>query len=744
MATLADSLVSSASRSLTMRTRPDLQSKRQRYHGRTFWVVKEPVGLNYFRFHEEEYAILEMLDGNSSLEDIKEKFEREFTPQKITFSDLQQFIGMLHKSGLVIADSSGQGQFLKKRRDERKRKELMAKVSNVFAVRFRGIDPERILNFLMPYTRFLFSKTVALCFLLMGLCALTLIAVQWDIFRARLPSFHEFFGAKNWLYLAIVLGGVKVLHEFGHGLGCKNFGGECHEMGFMFLVFTPCLYCNVSDSWMLPNKWHRVAIGAAGMYVEVILATFATFVWWFSEPGLLNHICLSVMFVCSVSTVMFNGNPLLRFDGYYILMDIIEIPNLRQKATEVLKRFMIDICLGIEQAENPFLPDSNRFFFGLYTIAAVMYRWVVVLSILMFMNKVLEPYGLKVIGQTIAAIGLFGLVIQPIWKLGKFFYVPGRMHKVKKPRLAATVGVAAAAILFVVFVPLPYHVDASFFVQARDSEPVYAAVPGLVKTIEVKAGENVAPGQRLMRLENLDLESQVVELNGQVNQLSIQIENFKRQEHERGEIGRQIEQYEKMLANAKEQLAEKEKQRSKLNVVAPIEGIVLPAMHRPSPPSQDQLASWSGTPLDQKNLNATLMPTDVVCLVGDPDQLEAILVIDQADVDFVSKGQKVEILLDAYASMSIKTEVEDIGDDPLHQAPQNLSSQAGGQLDTYTDKSGVLKPLHTSYPARAAVVKDDDQKVQIGMRGRAKIYTGWQPLGTRLYRYAARTFHFEL
>ena len=122
MTTLADSLVSSASRRLTLRMRADLSARKQRYHGSSYWVVKEPVGLNYYRFHEEEYAILCMLDGNSSMEEIKEQFEEEYTPQKITFGDLQQFIGMLHRSGLVVSEASGQGRQLKRRRDEKKRK----------------------------------------------------------------------------------------------------------------------------------------------------------------------------------------------------------------------------------------------------------------------------------------------------------------------------------------------------------------------------------------------------------------------------------------------------------------------------------------------------------------------------------------------------------------------------------------------------------------------------------------------
>lgn len=360
MATLAESLISSTSRPLTLRMRPDLSSKQQRYHGRSYWVVKEPVGLNYFRFHEEEYAILCMLDGQSSLEDIKERFETEFTPQKITFQDLQQFVGMLHRSSLVISDAKGQGKQLKKRRDEKKRRELMGKFSNVFALRFRGIDPEWFLAKTYPYVAWFFHPITMLFCLMMGLTALGLVAVEFETFRSRLPTYHEFFGPHNWIYLGATMGLVKILHEFGHAYSCKHFGGECHEIGAMLLVFTPCLYANVSDSWMLPNKYHRAFIGAAGIYVEVILASIATFVWWFSEPGLLNYLALSVMFISSVSTVLFNGNPLLRFDGYYILMDLAEIPNLRQKSTEVVKRFMQETCLGIEQQENPFLPQERR------------------------------------------------------------------------------------------------------------------------------------------------------------------------------------------------------------------------------------------------------------------------------------------------------------------------------------------------------------------------------------------------
>lgn len=748
MSTLADSLVSSATRPLRLRMRPDLQSKRQRYHGQSFWVVKEPVGLNYYRFHEEEYAILCMLNGQASLESIKEQFEREFTPQRITFQDLQQFIGMLHRSGLVISEASGQGRQLKKRRDDKKRREFLGKLSNVFALRWRGFDPEWILNKLYPYTGWFFRPAAVTFFLLLGLSALLLVAVQFDVFRSRLPAFNEFFGSwDNWLVMAIAMGIAKVLHEFGHGLSCKHFKGECHEIGFMMLVFTPALYCNVSDSWMLPNKWHRAFIGAAGMYVEVVLATLATFIWWITEPTtMLNQVCLSLMFVCSVSTVLFNGNPLLRFDGYYILMDLAEIPNLRQKATEVLKRFMVELCLGIEQPENPFLPQSNRFVFGLYTLASVVYRWIVVFSILMFLNKVLEPYGLKAIGRIIAGIGFFGLIVQPIFKLVKFFYVPGRMHKVKRHRLLATIGVVAAALAFVIYVPLPFHVDCSFQVKPRDAEAVYASVSGRLVDVRVKPGHPVKAQDVLARMDNLDLKLAILELEGQLELVEEQIRLAERPRPNREQASRlELRVLQKARATYQRQLEEKKKEFERLTIVAPSDGVVLPPADRRPQVSEGQLPDWSGTVFDPKNKDATLVPSDEICMLVDPSKGNvAELVIDQSFIDYVKNGDRVDLMLDSYPGYVIPTEIEELARAPLHDTPMNLASQAGGTVDSVTDSSGRLKPLSTTFPARAALETDSDRLFQIGMRGRAKIYTGWLPLGTRLYRFAARTFHFEL
>lgn len=747
MATLADSLVSSSSRKLPIRRRLDLEGKQQRYQGRLYWVVKDPVGLQYYRFEEEEYAILQMLDGQSSLDEIAERFERDFPPQTIRTEELQQFIGMLHRSGLVITDAPGQGQQLVKRRNERKHQERMASLTNILSLRFKGVDPERFFNFIYPYIRWFFSVPAMLACITLALMALTLIVVQFDVFHSRLPSFHTFFQAQNWLWLAITLALTKILHEFGHGLSCKHFGGECHEIGVMFLVLTPCLYCNVSDSWMLPNRWHRAAIGAAGMYVELVLASICAFIWWFTEPGPINYICLNVMFISSVSTVMFNANPLLRYDGYYILSDVLEIPNLRQKASTILNRKLGKWCLGMEEPEDPFLPQRKQWLFATYTIASAIYRWVVTLSILYFLNRVFEPYGLKVLGQAIAIGSIYGLLIQPLVKMYRFFKVPGRLGKVSRVRIYATVTVILAALVGIGFVPLPSHVYCSLEVQARNAASVYVAVDGVLEKTFVRPGDKVVEGQPLAQLHNIDVDISIADLTGQLNLNAAQLEGLHRVSFNDRRASSQIDPLSKALAGIKEQLVKQEIDREKLRLVAPRAGTVLP------PPLVEKhvddgthLPTWSGSPFDPENVGARLTTGTKLCQIGDPRSLEARLVIDQGEVEFVLPGQRVEIMLAQSTDYAYTNcYIERVSTEDLKTSPTHLSSLHGGSLPTKMDASGVPRPLSPIFEAVVPLPeKDDYGLLRLGLVGRAKIITPPRTLWERLYRYASHTFNFEL
>lgn len=746
MVSLADSLVASSSRPLALKMRADLTARRQRYQGRTYWVVKEPVGLRYFRFQEEEFAVLNMIKDGASLDDIKQRFEKDFAPHKITFQDLQHFIGTLHRSGLVVSDAPGQGKQLRKRRDERFRKELLSKLSNVLAIRFKGIDPERFLTRSFPFVRWYFSRTTLIVLLIAGACALLLLGVQFDEFRQRLPAFQTFFGPKNWLLLGVTLGVTKILHEFGHGYLCKKFGGECHEMGVMFLVLTPCLYCNVSDSWMLPNKWHRAAIGAGGIFVELTLATIATYVWWFTEPGMLNHLSLRVMFICSVSTILFNGNPLLRFDGYYILADVMEIPNMRQKASKILQNKLAELCLGLEMPEDPFLPQGNQVFFMLYTMAAVIYRWFIFFSILFFLNKIFEPYGLKIIGQVIALMGLFGLIVQPLWQGGKFFNVPGRMDQVKWPRVYITSAIVAAIIAGIGLVPLPRNVKCSLLIQPRDAKPVYVHVPGIVEKVLKRPGDAVSAGDVIMELRNPDLRLEIERLKAEVELYEARIESIRLIEFRDPTSGDQLQEAEARLKTKQQELAEKQSDLDRLSLTAPIDGVVLPSQLRPAKAvPQGQLPQWTGSPFDAKNQGVLLQVANEapVCQIGSPGRLKADLAVDQADIEFVKKGDPVKIRLDALTWMTFEGQINEISRERLRIAPRPLANQAGGDLATRPDASGMEVPLSTTFPATVHL-DDTEGLIEIGFRGKAKIRAGYQTIFGRAYRYVARTFHFYM
>ncbi|WP_428306834.1 biotin/lipoyl-binding protein [Lacipirellula sp.] len=751
MPTLADSIVSSSSRKLTIRARPDLKFRKQRYQGRTYWVVKDPVGLQYFRFEEEEFAILQMLDGKSSLDDIAQQFEAEFPPQTIRVEELQNFIGMLHKSGLVLSDATGQGWALKERRDEKKRRELLGALSNVMAFRMRGIDPERLLNWLYPYVRWFFTPAATIGALMLAAAALSLVIVQFDIFKSRLPDFNSFFSAQNWLALAITLTATKILHEFGHGMSCKHFGGECHEMGVMFLVMTPCLYCNVSDSWMLPNRWHRAAIGAAGMYVEVCLASICTFIWWFSQPGPLNYFCLNVMFVSSVSTIMFNANPLLRYDGYYILSDILEIPNLRQKASTILNRKLGKWCLGLEEQEDPFLPKRHQALFALYTIASALYRWVVLFSILFFLNKVFEPYGLKVLGQALAIASIYGMFVMPAMAVWKFFRVPGRWSKVKRVRLYITLSLLAGIVASLFLVPLPMHVMSPFELQPYDAENVYVEVPGRLVKIGVKSGQHVKKGDLIAQLENLDLEMEIARLQGERAALETEIENLDSLLYQPSKADKAAGDYDtarKKLDGVIRELAQKETDLTRLTIVAPRDGVVIPPLRTLQRPRTDaaELPQWTGTPLDERNIGSSLSPQgqqNLICMIGDPNEWEAVMIVDQDDSDLVKDGQEVQLMFEESAYHVFKTQISSISGEHVTAAPTRLASTNGGSLAAQQNPDGSISPLNTSFQVTARLNNAQDL-LNNGLTGAARIDVAPKTVIQRVWRYLSRTFNFEL
>ena len=295
---------------------------------------------------------------------------------------------------------------------------------------------------------------------------------------------------------------MKIIHEFGHGLTAKHFGGEVHEMGILFLVLRRPSIATSPIAGFLPNKWKRIWISAAGIYVECFLASIATFVWWYSTPGLMNSLAMATMFICSVNTIMFNANPLLRYDGYYVMADWLEIPNLRIKSTQFFGYLFQEKVLGLEIPVQSYLPRSRRYLFVTYAIASYVYRWFVTFAILWFLSQVLKPYKLESVSYLLALFSLVPLVGMPFYQIFKFVRTPGRLRKVKKAR-AAAFGVAAIALVGgILLIPTPLRIQGSMVLKLAKPEEVYAETEGRLVELNVKNGDWVTKDTVLAKLSN--------------------------------------------------------------------------------------------------------------------------------------------------------------------------------------------------------------------------------------------------
>src|SRR5580704_4016182 len=374
-------------------------------------------------------------------------------------------------------------------------------------------------------------------------------------------------------------------------------------MGLMLLVFSPALYCDVSDAWMMRSKWHRIIIGAAGMYVETVLSAVAIFVWWNTNTGLLHYLCLNIFFVSTVSTVIFNANPLMRYDGYFMLADFLEIPNLRPKSDKMITERFGWYCLGIEQHPDPFMPETGRLWFEIFAVAAGIYRWVIVFGITVFLYRVLKPYDLQSIGVTLAVASLAAMIGNGVYTVYKVVSAP-RTDPLDYRKMGITGAVVATIIIAALAIPLPLHDETAFLIEPTDVAKVYATTPGRVTEVHVEPGSHVTKGQLLVRLANDEKEQKrrSLEMERELQQKDVELDvNLQDQAQEK--VARQI------LEGTVKQLADRVRELSQLEIRAPCDGFVVAPPRVPEPERDDsrrQLSRWYGTPLDPANFGCYL------------------------------------------------------------------------------------------------------------------------------------------
>jgi putative peptide zinc metalloprotease protein len=719
-----------------MRMRPDLIVRRQQSAGRPVWIVKDPVSLRYFTFSGQEFAILRWLDEAQDLDDLRRKFEAAFPPMRVTPQRLQSFLAKLYESGLLIAVGPNHGQLLLERNALRGRRERWQDWSNVLALRFRGIDPDRFLSWIYPKLRWCFSSWFLGAALLLVVTALALLFTHAADFRRQLPELHTLLQPSNLFWLLAAFAGAKVLHEFGHALTCKHFGGECHEMGIMLLLFTPTLYCNVTDSWILRSRWQRIAVSAAGILVEIVLAAIAVIIWRFSQPGLVHTVALNTVVVCSVGTLLFNGNPLLRYDGYFVLADLIEMPNLWQESRAEVKRllekwFLVDDAVATANTGN------RRPILAVYGVASIAYRAFVSVAILIFLYRLLTPRGFGILIPVIAASLVATALVLGCGAIWRFWRRPMAWSLFRPARLVATACAAAVGIGAILTVSLPCQISGPGLLQPVAAQRIYATTPGFLDEC-VAPGESVAAGQVLARLDDPQLRRGIERLTGDERVVAIRVKNLQARLNDEPDVAAQLEVAQEILSDVRQQLAHRQLDAKSLVLISPSSGVVMEPPVSPSPPAHDQnLPTWTGTPVDPQNQDCFLERGTLICLVGNPADQEADVMVNENDVQYVRLGQRVRLQFAVAPTAILSGRVAEISKRNIATVPNELVSEQ--ELASRPDAAGSRRPIQTSYSIRVAL---DECEVQLlsGALGRAKIKVEPQTIAQRMLRAIRRTF----
>ncbi len=730
----------SSQRPVPLRGRSDLAVQRMEFRGVAHFMVKDAVGLTYHMLRRDQLRVLQMLDGRRHLEEIRDELLREFPALHPTLTDVQQLIADLHQKGLAYGIRPGQMASRIEQRRKKRRQKIWSVLTNILSVRLPGWDPDAVLARMLPWTRWMFHPATAFLAGLFVLASWLLLATQFHTFQSRLPAFNQFFGWPNLIFLWLTLAGAKIIHEFGHGLSCKAFGSECHEMGVMLLVGTPCLYCDVSDSWMLTNKWKRILIGAAGMIIEVVLSAGAIFVWWLTSPGLLHYLCLNLIFVTAATTVIFNANPLMRLDGYYMLSDFLEIPNLRQKADKLCQETVARVCLGVEPRHDPFMPQTGRHWFALFAVASTIYGWMILFGILMFLYTVLKPYGLQSIGQTLATVSVFGVV----WGLGMRTYqlfATSRQQPIKKWRVALSATVLLAAIAALGMIPIPWFGSAAFVIEPRGVQHVLTKVPGELIALHVRPGDRVSKGELLAELFDPKLEDRAQQLHvaGEVQRKAIHLARVSDDSAERAMA-------EASLRSVEQQLEELDQQRKHLRIVAPLAGTIVAPPRHPAPKMEQlrtRLVGWTGTPLDAKNAGSILDERTHLLSIAPTDTMQALLHLDQANRHEVQEGMPVRLKFDHLPDRVYRGTISQIATAQSDFAPDTLSVKHGGSLATVTDRDGREQLEDASYQA-TVFLDETPALLKPNLRGNAHFPAPQRSAFGWLWRYIRRTFHFRM
>lgn len=700
--------------------RPDLVIVEAPLRGRRNFVVKDPISLKYYRWGERERRLAELLDGTRAAGEVLAILQREFPDQGFEEETLQLMMNQFLSAGLLVTDGTvAQTIYHRQSRQIKsaKLKTLWLSIpGKLISFKITLFDPDLLLLKMNRVLGFLWSWQAVVVLTAMLLGSVWLLSIDTGGLAMRMP---DLLGLQNIVILWFVLIAVKIVHEFGHGLACKRFGGEVHEMGALFILFSPFLFCNATDSWLLRDKWKRVVVNVAGMYLELFLAAVAAALWVLTQPGIFNHICFNVMMVCSVMTVFFNANPLMKFDGYYVLSDLMEVPNLKERGDRALVGRLAGLFTGgVGIPRDPLVePIQGRVM--LYAVASYVWTFLVAYGILRIIGFMLAPYGLDRLAQLVSGFVLSVGIVTPLILVG--FQVVRVVKSDEDGFVARRVMISSAIFLVVLavvcLIPVPITVKSALVVDSANRVRVTAPFPGFVRDVQARDSQKVEAGQILARIESPQLETSLATMRLQHEAARIQESTMISDQQDSG------------IPAARALTAQFE---VAVNKYAADHEAGFLRSPKPGTVVGRGLALKQGEFLEGGELFCEIIPEG---------PMEAVVALSENEASLVVPGQPVSFRLRSLAVGTFHGSVVSIAPSPAMEFPhESLGQHAGGTVPSMmagSPQAGgapIAIPSGQIYKARVAI-DNPDGLLRPGMSGRIRISCGKKPLGAAVVHH---------
>jgi putative peptide zinc metalloprotease protein len=482
---------------LRVALRPTVKVRKQLFRGETYYVLHDPFNNQYFRLRPEAYDFVIRLGPDRTVEEVWEACLNRHPDEAPGQEDVIQLLTQLYFANLLRSEMPADSAKLFERYRKRRQREIQSKLLSIMFFRMPLLDPEYFLKRIMPIIRVLVSPIGAAVWLAVVAAA---VKVGVDHFDAAMDQAQGILAPDNLFLMYVGLVVIKSLHEFGHAMVCRRFGGEVHTMGVMLLVFTPLPYVDATSSWSFRNRWSRALVGGAGMLTEIFVAALATFLWVKTGPGTLHSLAYNMMFIASVSTVIFNGNPLLRFDGYYILSDVLDIPNLHTRAMRHLRHLVERYVFGYKDSYSPTRSLKEAFWLSVFGVLSGMYRFVVFTGVILF---VADKFLLA--GLIMAAICVISWGVVPLFRFITYLSSSPRLARTRVRAATVSAGFFVLLVSFLAVCPFPNRFRAPGVIKAVQYVRVINDAPGYLEAILVPSGKEVREGVALLELSNHEL-----------------------------------------------------------------------------------------------------------------------------------------------------------------------------------------------------------------------------------------------